>query len=406
MKRREVIKRLSVLPVAGAAFGATLPMYSCNTEVASNKRDLFDELGVKRLINCSLTKTFLSGSIMLPEVLEAIDQTSGSFANMHELQDRAGEKIAEMLECEAAMVTSGAAGGIVLGTAATMTGTDPEKINQLPDLPGPKREVIIQKSHRSEWDQLIRVAGAKLVEVDGPDEMEKAINKNTVMAFFLNCAEKHSISHEEFVAISKEHNIVSFNDCAADVPPVDNLFKYIRMGFDLVTFSGGKMMHGPQSTGLLFGRKDLIRAARLNNSPHECPVARPMKVNKEEIFGMYVALKSYLEKDHEKEWQEWLDRINYISEYLKDIPTLKSETVMPTTVANAFPSMKISWDQSAVKITLQDMIESLLSGNPGIYTTGEDNALEIHVILLQPRQVKFVAQRIKDILGQAVSSQT
>lgn len=404
MKRREVIKKLSILPVAGAAFGSTFPLYSCNTGHAANNGDLFDELGVQRLINCTLTKTYLSGSIMLPQVLEAIESTSGSFANMHDLQDRAGEKIAEMLECEAAMVTSGSAGAIVLGTAATMTGTDPEKIKQLPDLPGPKREVIIQKSHRCEWDQCIRFAGAKLVEVEGTDEMEKAINKNTVMAFFLNCAKTHSISHEEFVAISKKHNIVSFIDCAADVPPVDNLFKYIRTGFDLVTFSGGKMMHGPQSSGLLFGREDLIRAARLNNSPHECPVARPMKVNKEEIFGMYVALKSYLEKDHEKEWQEWLDRIKYIGDYLADIPTVKSETVFPSTVENAFPSMKITWDRSTVKITLQGMIESLLSGNPGIYATGEDNALDIHVILLQHGQLEFVAQRIKEILEQAVSA--
>ena len=221
---------------------------------------------------------------------------------------------------------------------------DKTKIEQLPNLPGPQREVIIQKSHRYVFDQAVRSTGVKFVEVEGPAEMENAINENTVMALFFNGALSwfgvpDSISHEEFVAVAKRHNIPTFIDAAADVPPVENLFRFQKTGFDLITFSGGKMIRGPQSAGLLFGRKDLIEAAKINNSPNECPIGRPMKVNKEEIFGMYAAVKSYIERDHEKEWQEWLDRIKQIASKLEKIPTLKSETVMNPGPANALPGM-------------------------------------------------------------------
>jgi len=168
-----------------------------------------------------------------------------------------------MLKVEAAMVTSGAACAILLGTAASITGADKEKIRQIPNLPGPRPEVIMQKSHRYLFDQAVTTTGAKIVEVEGPGEMEKAFSEQTVMALFFNAAEKHSVTHEEFLAIAKRHKTPTFLDAAADVPPVENLFKFQKMGFDLVTFSGGKMIRGPQSAGLLFGRKDLIEAAKL-----------------------------------------------------------------------------------------------------------------------------------------------
>lgn len=409
MKRREVIKNLSILPVAGIAIGSALPMESFLAAPAVSKapkRDFFKELGVKPVINAGATMTFLSGSLMMPEVLEAINSTAHDFANIYELQDKAGAKIAEMLKCEAAMVTSGAACALVLGTAAAITGMDMKKIEQLPNLPGPQREVIIQKSHRYVFDQSVRNTGVKLVEVEGPIQMEKAINKNTVMALFFNGAVSwygipDSISHEEFVAIGRKHKIPTFIDAAADVPPVENLFKYQKIGFDMVTFSGGKMIRGPQSAGLLFGRKDLIEAAKLNNSPHECPIGRPMKVNKEEIFGMYAALKSYIERDHAKEWQEWLDRIKHITGRLESIPTIKCETEINPGPANAFPSMQITWDQTKVKISPQDVTKALETGTPSIVAGGGDKSLSIGVVLLKPEQVDIVARRIKEILEKA-----
>ena len=410
MKRREVIRNLAILPVAGAAFGSSLPLNSLSSEPLAEKapkRDFFKELGVTPVINAAATMTYLSGSLMLPEVIEAINSTAHDFANMYELQDKAGARIADLLKCEAAMVTSGAAAALVLGTAACLTGTDSKKIEQLPSLPGPQREVIIQKSHRYVFDQAVRNTGIKFVEVEGPSEMEKAINENTVMALFFNGAMSwfgvpDSISHEDFVKIAKRHKIPTFIDAAADVPPVENLFRFQKIGFDLVTFSGGKMLRGPQSAGLLFGRKDLIEAAKLNNSPNECPIGRPMKVNKEEIFGMYAAVKSYIERDHEKEWQEWLDRINRISTHLEKIPTVKSETIINPGPANALPGMIVRWDQSRVKTSPKDVVRALLEGTPSIVAGDRGEALGIGVVLLRPEQVDIVAGRIKEILEKAI----
>ncbi len=346
--------------------------------------------------------TFLSGSLMMPETLDAINSTAHDFANMYDLQDKVGAKIAEMLHCEAAMVTSGAACALLLGAAAAITGTDQEKIKLIPNLPGPRPEVIMQKSHRYLFDQAITTTGAKIIEVEGNDEMDKAFNSNTVLALFFNAAGSSSVTREDFIALCKKHQIPSFIDAAADVPPVENLFKYQKMGFDLVTFSGGKMIRGPQSAGLLFGRKDLIEAAKLNHSPHEAPIGRPMKVNKEEMFGMYAALKSYIERDHEKEWQDWLDRISRIQSQLETIACVKGETHVEPGPANAFPSLHLTWDQEKVKTTPKDVLDQLKNGTPSIVANGNDKVLNIGVVLLRPDQVDIVARRVKEILSKAV----
>lgn len=416
MNRREILKSLSLLPLATTGIGGSLtaaPVSSApvTSEPAAPEpaaavpptqgRDLFAELGVTKVINANVTMTFLSGSLMLPEVLDAINSTSHDFANMFELQDKVGAKIAEMLKVEAAMVTSGAACAILLGTAASITGTDKDKIKQIPNLPGPRPEVIMQKSHRYLFDQAVTTTGATIVEVEGPDEMEKAFSEHTVMALFFNAAERHSVTHEQFLAITKRHKIPSFLDAAADVPPVENLFRFQKMGFDLVTFSGGKMIRGPQSAGLLFGRKDLIEAAKLNHSPHEAPIGRPMKVNKEEMFGMYAALKSYIERDHKKEWEEWLDRTKRIATHLSTIPTLKTEVYIDPGPANAFPSLRVEWDQQRIKTTPKEVYTALQSGTPSIVTGRHEDKLLIGVVLLRPEQVDVVAQRVKEVLEHA-----
>jgi len=409
MKRRNILKGLTLLPLASglvgkaAALGET-SLISPTTphQPPSTERDLFKELGVTPVINASVTMTFLSGSLMLPEVLAAINSTSHDFADMYELQDKVGAKIAEMLQVESAMVTSGASCAILLSTAASITGLDPEKIRQLPNLPGPRPEVIMQKTHRYLFDQAVTTTGAKIIEVEGPDEMEKAINERTVMALFFNAAGKSSVSHSDFVAIAKRHNIPTLLDAAADVPPVENLFKYQKIGFDLVTFSGGKMIRGPQSAGLLFGRKDLITAARANHSPNEAPIGRPMKVNKEEMFGMYAALKAYLERDHKKEWEEWLQRTKHIGSQLESLPTVKTETYVDPGPANAFPSLHVTWDQSKIKISPKEVVKALKSGTPSIVANGNDDHLTVGVVLLRPDQVDVVSGRVKSILQQAI----
>jgi uncharacterized pyridoxal phosphate-dependent enzyme len=393
-----------MLPFVGSMVAkAESTTYTPAVTPPAAKRDLFKELGVTPVINAGVTMTFLSGSLMMPEVLEAINSTAHDFANMYELQDKIGAKIAEMLHVEAAMVTSGAACAILLGTAACITGTDAEKIKMLPNLPGDRPEVIMQKSHRYLFDQAVTTTGAKIVEVEGVSEMTQAINKNTVMALFFNAAGKSSITHQEFLQVAKSHNIPTFLDAAADVPPVENLFKYQKMGFDMVTFSGGKMIRGPQSAGLLFGRKDLITAARLNHSPHEAPIGRPMKVNKEEMFGMYAALKSYIERDHKKEWEDWLQRAKRIGSKLETLQTVKTETVVDPGPANSFPSLFVTWDQSKIKTQPKAVLVALKEGTPSIVANAKgDNTLVVGVVLLRPDQVDVVAGRVHSILQKAL----
>ena len=222
------------------------------------------------------------------------------------------------------------------------------------------------------------------------------------MALFFNAAEESSISHEDFLRIARKHKIPTFLDAAADVPPVENLFKFQKMGYDLVTFSGGKMIRGPQSAGLLFGRKDLIDAARLNHSPHEAPIGRPMKVNKEEMFGMYAALNAYLERDHKKEWEEWIQRTKRIGSQLQTIPGVKTETFVHRGPANAFPSLNVSWDQTKVKIKPKEVLSALEKGTPSIVANGNEKMLNIGVVLLKPDQVDVVAGRVKEVLTKGV----
>ena len=299
-KRRDILKGLVTLPLIGTAAGHTVLASEGSKDF---ERDYFQELGLRTFINAAGTYTTLTASLPHPEVIKAINYAALQYVNLEELQDKVGERIAELLKCEAAMVSAGAASAITLGTAAVVTGGDLEKAARIPtDLSGMKSEVIIQKSHHIGYVHAIRNCGVKLVEVETKKELESAINEKTAMMWFLNYNNMvGKVRDEEFIAIGKKHNIPTFNDCAADVPPVENLWKYTQMGFDLVSFSGGKGLRGPQSAGLLLGRKDLIQAARKNAPPYGDTVGRGMKVNKEEILGMLIALEVYLARDHQQE---------------------------------------------------------------------------------------------------------
>ena len=295
--RRRFLENISALPLAGG-FAAAGAGPAAAATARTGKRDYFKELGVRPFINAAGTYTAMTASLMPAEVMDAINYASRQYVMLDELHDRVGERIATLVHSEAAMVTSGAASALTLGTAAVLTGTDRQKIVDLPNLAGMKSEVIIQKAHRFGYDHAVRNCGVRLVEVETPEDLERAVSDRTAMMIFYNNNNKEGrIPDEEFVRLGKKHGVATFNDAAADVPPVDNLWKYTRMGFDLVTFSGGKGIRGPQSAGLLLGRKDLVEAARLNAPPNGNSVGRGMKVNKEEMLGMLVALELYLAKD-------------------------------------------------------------------------------------------------------------
>lgn len=403
LNRREILKKLSVLPFTGGLIGSTA--WAAQPTVASllGSRDYFKELGVRTFINAAGTYTALTGSLMPEEVVQAIQYASTQYVPYNELQDKVGERIAQLVKCEAAMVSAGAASAITLGTAGVLTGLDPDKARRIPtDMTGMKTEVIIQKTHRVGYDHAIRNCGVKLIEVETRKEMEAAINDQTAMMWFLNYANPEGqVQYEAFIEIGKKYGIPTFIDCAADVPPKENLWKYTQMGFDLVCFSGGKGIRGPQSAGLLLGRKDLIQAARLNAPPNGNTVGRGNKVNKEEVLGMLVALEHYLNKDHEAEWKLWKEQIQLISDLATSVPGVESEIHVPE-IANHVPSLKVWWDEKKVKTTPPEVRDALRNGHPSIETVGGNESVNITTWMMNPGEERIVAQRLRDILAAAV----
>src|SRR6266498_2075511 len=401
MKRRNVIKGLSLLPFAGGAIGSVIPS-SFAVAAPGEKRDVFAELGLRTFINAAGTYTSMTASLMPEEVMDAINSSAKEFVMLDEVQDKVGVKIAAMCHAEAAMVTAGCWSAMVLGMAGVLTGIDTKKIAQLPNLEGTdmKSEVIIQKSHMNGYEHALTNTGVSIVSVETREEAEQAISEKTAMMWFLNReASMGKIQHEEWLAIGKKHNLPTMIDIAADVPPVENLWKYNDMGFDLVCISGGKGICGPQSAGVLMGKKDLIAAARLNGPPNGGNIGRGMKVNKEEIIGMYVALDSYVKRDHNKEWKKWEDRIAFIDKEVKNINGVTTEIMIPP-VANHTPSLEISWDNTKVKITRDDFAEKLRKGSPSIEVVSweKDNSIRLTVFMLKSGQEKIVAARINEEL--------
>ena len=393
--RRRFLEIVSGLPLVGGFVEAKAVTA---TAAPGSGRDYFRELGVRPFINAAGTYTAMTASLMPPEVIEAITYASRHYVMLDELHDRVGARIAMLLRCEGAMVTSGAASALTLGTAAVLTGVDPRKVVDLPNLAGMKSEVIIQKSHRFGYDHAVRNCGVRLVEVETREEMERAINPQTAMMLFYNNNNTEGrIRDEEFVQIGKKHGVPTLNDAAADVPPVDNLWKYTKMGFDLVAFSGGKGLRGPQSAGLLLGRKDLIAAARLNAPPNGNSVGRGMKVNKEEMVGMLTALELYLAKDHAAEQREFEARAEAIRSGVAAVPGIKAEIFVPE-VANHVPHVRISWDGAAKGMTAADAVNKLRAGEPSIGTRSEGDGVVIGVWMMRPGEEKIVARRLREVL--------
>jgi L-seryl-tRNA(Ser) seleniumtransferase len=400
--RRRFLEVVSGLPFLGGAGAAILggPAASARLEAAARVPDYFRELGVRPFINASGTYTAMTASLMPPEVMEAIEYASKHYVMLEELQIKVGERIATLVKAEGALVTSGAASALTLGTAAVLTGSDQQKMIALPDLAsaGMKSEVIIQKSHRFGYDHAVRNCGVRMVEVETREDLERAINPNTAMMLFYNNNNKEGrIQDEEFAQLGKKHGVPTFNDAAADVPPVENLWKYTRMGFDLVAFSGGKGLRGPQSAGLLLGRKDLIAAARLNAPPNGNTIGRGMKVNKEEIVGMLAALELYLKTDHARQQQDFAQRAETIRASAAAVTGVKAEIFTPE-VANHVPHVRVTWDAAANTQTPAAVVDAMRAGEPSIAIRSEGPALVIGVWMMRPGEDRTVAKRLRQVL--------
>ena len=404
LSRRKIIKHLSSVPLLGGLIGGEFALPATAAPLAAPKRDLFKEFGIRTFINAAGTLTYMTGSLMHDEVLDAINYGAKEFCLLDEIQDKVGEKIATMVHSEAAVVTSGAFSGMTLGLAGILTGMDQKKVEMLPHIEGTgmKTEVICQKAHDIVYNHALTNTGCKIVVVETAEGVEKAINEKTALMHFLHIeADKGKIMHEEWVALGKKHNIPTSIDIAADVPPVENLWRFNDMGFSFVVISGGKAMRGPQSAGLLMGKKDIISAARLHMPPRGFNIGRGMKVNKEEILGMYVAMEKFIGEDHDKVWKTWEAGIAHIDNAVKTVSGIQTSINVPP-LGNHTPTLRIAWDPAKLRITGKELQEALRKGEPSIEVGGGGPSnVNVTVWMLKPGQEKIVAKRLREELAKA-----
>jgi L-seryl-tRNA(Ser) seleniumtransferase len=356
-------------------------------------------LGVTPVINGVGTVTVLGGSLMPREVLDSMEEAAHHFIPLPELQQKAGEHIANLLGVPAAMVTCGAASAITVAAVACMTRGDRTKLDQLPDVTGMPFEIIQQKTHRSGYEHQMTLAGAKILTVETRQELDSAISPRTAMLFFLNKADGEGrIKRAEWVEVGRKRGIPSFTDAAADVPPKGRLGQYVKEGFDLVAFSGGKGLLGPQSAGLLLGRKDLVEAATLAISPNG-GIGRGMKVGKEEIAGMVAAVERYLRVDHDAEIRELDRRVSEMTATLRKVSGLRLSRHVPE-IANEVPHLTVEWDEQALKLTSADAVERLKSGSPPIWVSRIGaGVLRISPWMMKEGEHRVVAGRVRALFA-------
>ena len=412
--RRAFVKLMAATPLLTQIAARDLYAQAASAVGRDPRQNVYTRLGVKTVINCRGTWTYLSGSLEFPEVREAQIEAAQHFVNVLDLQRAVGRRLSELTGAESGIVTSGAAGAMAAATAACMAGSDDKNIWQLPDTTGLKHEVIMVGG-RSAFDSAIRLAGAKLVLAYSPEELTNAINENTAMIYTTNLGEKL----QKDLAVAKDHKVPMLLDDAAGIPPVENAKLYARMGIDLYCFSGGKGLRGPQCSGLLLGRKDLVEAALLNCNPREGAVCRPMKVGKEEIIGCLTALETWLKLDDKKLYAEWNERLDRIRKLVETVPGVRTDTFIPND-GNRYPTLRVYWDQQGWKYKISDCVQELRAGDPVIEVLGADNPslvtavregnpnrkelkepdhIELVSMTIKPGEEIVVGQRLRSILG-------
>ena len=416
--RRGFIRLVAAAPLLGQLAAKNVLASAASALGKDSRQNVYTRLGVKTIINCRGTWTYLSGSLEFPEVRAAQREASEYFVNMFELQHAASRRLAELTGAEAGMVTSGAAGAMASAAAACMAGSDPKYIWQLPDTTGLKQEVIMVGG-RSAFDNAIRLTGAKLVLVGTAEELANAINQNTAMIYTTHLGSDLQTE----TAVAKKYNIPMLLDDAAGIPPIANIKLYAQMGLDMYTFSGGKGLCGPQCSGLLLGRKDLIEAAMLNTSPWEGAVCRAMKVGKEEIVGLLMAVETWLKTDFDALNREWHARVERIAKLVETVSGVETDISIPKD-GNRYPTLYISWDEEKWGFTVKDCVQKLRAGDPVIEVAGADNPsivpavregnpkqsskesaqrrrLELVSSTIQPHEAIIVGQRIRELLSVA-----
>jgi L-seryl-tRNA(Ser) seleniumtransferase len=370
--------------------------------------EVYARLGVKPVINAQSWVTMLGGSLMRPEVLRAMDEAATAFVDLAQLTLAGGETVARACAAEAGLITAGASSGNLLMAAAAMTGTDRAKVDRLPDTTGMKNEILIFKGGRNSYDKSFITAGAKLVEFGSgggaqPYHLEAGINEKTAgLAWIVAPFQSYPFPLEQAIEICHARGVPVLVDAAAEVPPIENLTRFTRIGADMVTFSGGKGIGGPQNAGLLAGGKELIEAAFLhmfNLGSGTVGIGRPSKVPKETVVGMATALDLFLESDHVATWAGWRNRAQHIVDRLQNIPGLHvviEDGDINRQGPNAVIYMESDWNGPSPS----DIRATLAAGDPSIRVGGGGYRDEINIVLVnvQPGEEEIIADRLEDIL--------
>ncbi len=404
---RSAMALLGAAPIVGASTAAE----AFATPTSSNSGDdYYAKLGVEKIINAAGTYTYLTAAIMPPQVQQAVAQAALHPVRLKDLQQASGAYIAKKLRCEGAVVTSGASAALTLATAACVASANGTKPDQIPEnVDRMKHEVIVQKAHRYEYDHAMLICGARIVEVVTLDDYKRAFTSNTIMTNFFNAAEGGEIDRQTWLDVAHQHNVPCHIDAAADMPPIENLWKYTGMGFDLVCFSGGKGIRGPQNAGLLLGKKHLTDLAAANNNPNSDAVGRGMKVAKEQIVGMVAAVDWLLEQNDEKDQAEYMRRADIITGMVKDVPSMKASVHIPE-VANHVPHLMLTYDPAVVGISPKQVQERLrheqpsIELNPATGTSGRfgtlstENTIVVGTWMLQPGEAEIVGRQLRAVL--------
>ncbi|MGA8528658.1 MAG: aminotransferase class V-fold PLP-dependent enzyme [Acidobacteriaceae bacterium] len=413
--------RAAEAPAQSADFGTASASAYPRLAGLGSTGDIYAELGVTPVINAAGTYTVLGGSLMASEVLEAMRLGNENFVDINGLEVAAGKKMAELCRMPAGytgLVTGGAAAALLVGYAGILTGDNQDYIRQIPDMTGmPKTEVIIQKAHRYSFDHQVRQTGVKLVEVETREELIAAIRPHTAAMHFTNFLnDAGRIKVDEFIQLAKQHSLPAFNDAAADTPPISRLWDYTHMGYDLVTFSGGKDIRGPQAAGLLMGREDLIRYALLNMSPNEDTIGRASKVGKEEICGMLKALEMFVRSDQQQILKDYHTQLSHIETRISSIPGVTTTyEYNPVEIANNTVRLAVTWDPSKIALTKAQVTDQLAATRPLSIQLSDDGdgwgpgggpsnpTIQITAWMLKPGQEAIVADRLVQILQSSAS---
>lgn len=401
--------RRTLLQRAGA--GSLLGFWPFS-KMAGAKRDpagIYDRLGIRPIVNFQGTHTTIGASKMWPELHEAMGQASQHYVPLQELQEKVGERLARLIGTEAAMVTTGASGAITLGACAIVAGEDVAKVRRLPDLTGMKTEAVIQKAHRNVYDRAIRSVGLRVVEVASRAELLEAIGPQTAMMYFLGGTShdweyETPVSLEECLSAAHKAGFPVMVDAANMLPPWDNLRKLAAAGVDLICVSGGKHMRGPQCSGILAGRKDLIRAAWRNSSPHSDSFGRPMKAGREEIVGVWLAAEKYSRLDFEALDRECARQADFLIASLSKIGGVKAGRT-PFDRTRRVHRVHVQWDEAGLGITAREMIARLREGDPPVAVLGgTPDGIELTVFMNEPGDEKIAARRIGEVFAAARKS--